>query len=837
MAGREKEGAAHRDRKWGEKRRRRPGSQSPLLRCSKGLSTQEGRSVRDMQPFHLPLLGWYAMLIGYLFQTVAFSGVAQARLFVDGDLLIPSGFLENCGQVRDEAGMPVSQVRFSFIQKGWVGHLTPEGVIYQVYKACSLLEGESPISLLTEVYPVRLRFAEAAMAYLLPEERLSGEVFFYRGGGGVGPVYQYRRVRYAGLWPGTTVTVEIASGGVEWAFYVEAGYPDPPIRFSVEGAEVRIEEGGALAFHTPAGVLYYAPPKAWAGGTPIPVHWTVEGSTVTLRVYERPVDKPLYIDPLVRAWGTYFGGNENDVGRSVATDAAGYVYLAGWTTSLMYVATSGAHQTIYGGGDADAFLAKFAPDGHLLWATYFGGDSLDGAYACSVARNGDVLIAGVTSSPSGIATGGTLNTAYGGGGGDGFVARFDSSGLLRWAGYVGGTGEDALYAVVESETGDIFVVGSTSSQGIATLGTAQAVYGGGDSDVLVASLTGGGNLRWLTYLGGSSADMGYFCQVREGSIYVVGATASTDFPVNSSAYQAWYGGGLWDGFVARLDTGGGFIWSTYYGGEDRDWLYGAWLKPGGPLYVVGSTGSHQGIATTGSYRSQYIGGSCDGWLASFDSSGALLWGTYFGSDTNDWGYRCVGDASGHIYVAGWTRGSNGIATSGAPQITHAGGVYDAFLMIFSPLGFPLWGTYYGGSGWDWGRECALGPDGAIYLTGYTASYDNIATNGAYQEWLAGGMDAFLVKYESGTTFAFTDVSNASPHWHIFPNPVHGQLQVETTEPISLEIVSMDGKRWSWMIPSGGRHVWQAEMSPGLYVIRDATNRAEKVIVLSGNATR
>ena len=66
----------------------------------------------------------------------------------------------------------------------------------------------------------------------------------------------------------------------------------------------------------------------------------------------------LLIDPVVRQWGTYYGGTGWEEGWSCATDSSGNIYLAGQTGSTSGIATTGAHQTTFG-GNYDAFLVKF----------------------------------------------------------------------------------------------------------------------------------------------------------------------------------------------------------------------------------------------------------------------------------------------------------------------------------------------------------------------------------------------------------------------------------------------------------------------------------------------
>jgi hypothetical protein len=66
------------------------------------------------------------------------------------------------------------------------------------------------------------------------------------------------------------------------------------------------------------------------------------------------------------------GGGGQDFALAVTTDAAGATYVAGLTYSPDFHVTPGAFQTKMG-GTCDAFIAKFAPDGTLVWSTYVGG--------------------------------------------------------------------------------------------------------------------------------------------------------------------------------------------------------------------------------------------------------------------------------------------------------------------------------------------------------------------------------------------------------------------------------------------------------------------------------
>lgn len=128
---------------------------------------------------------------------------------------------------------------------------------------------------------------------------------------------------------------------------------------------------------------------------------------------------------------------------------------------------------------------------------------------------------------------------------------------------------------------------------------------------------------------------------------------------------------------------------------------------------------------------------------------ARVWGTYYGGSGEDLGWTCATDASGNVYVSGFSNSTNAIAQAGH-QNTNAGGV-DAFLVKFDANGTRQWGTYYGGSDTDMAHHCAVDNAGNVYLAGATASLSNIASGGHQNTHGAGGNDAFLVKFDAGGT--------------------------------------------------------------------------------------
>jgi len=192
-------------------------------------------------------------------------------------------------------------------------------------------------------------------------------------------------------------------------------------------------------------------------------------------------------------WGTYYGGAGRDSPGDMRMDAQHNIYMTGVTRSATGIATAGAFQTTYNGGVyGNAFIARFNPNcTSLLWGTYSGGAAAELGYDICLDSNKYIYIAGETSNKTGDATPGAYQTVYGGGIGDAFLAKFDSTGSSRiWETYYGGAGDDAANCLAIDKKLNLYVAGlSASTSSVATAGAYQTVYGGNPWDCLVAKFT------------------------------------------------------------------------------------------------------------------------------------------------------------------------------------------------------------------------------------------------------------------------------------------------------------------------------------------------------------
>ncbi|MET0622577.1 MAG: SBBP repeat-containing protein, partial [Pyrinomonadaceae bacterium] len=248
------------------------------------------------------------------------------------------------------------------------------------------------------------------------------------------------------------------------------------------------------------------------------------------------------------------GGSENDDVRGVALGAGGSAYVVGTTSSADFP-TANAFQPA-SGGSADAHVTKLDANGATLYSTYLGGVFNEQGAAVAVGPDGAAYVTGGTSSPDFPVANALQPSMAQFDNSDAFVTKLAPNGqALVYSTYLGGAGNmDQGLGVGVGADGSAYVAGGTSSANFPQVEPARGY--GGLSDAFVARLNPAGSaLLFSTYLGGAAHDQGNALAVNSaGEIFVVGNTASTDFPV-LSAVRGTYGGGRSDAFVAKLGPG------------------------------------------------------------------------------------------------------------------------------------------------------------------------------------------------------------------------------------------------------------------------------------------
>ena len=595
----------------------------------------------------------------------------------------------------------------------WLGH-APGGTVAVSATAVSL-------ALPALELPVELRFVDGdAAAAVVGIEPLPGTVSYLRGDDPAAwrtALPSFAGVAVRDLYPGVELQLEGPGATLKGTFVVAPGADPAQLRWRYHGVEeVRLRPDGSLELDAARRQLSEAAPIAWQldGGVRVPVavsYRLAADGTLGFALGSYDPARELVIDPYLEL-ASLVGGSDADEGRDVAVDAAGNIYLTGSTRSGDFIA-AGAPQATYAGPTdpanlGDAFIAKLAPDGHtVLWMTYLGGSGQDVGDALRLTPGGDIVIAGTTESTD-FPTRNPLQAAQGGQDcssppcTDLFVARLAASGdALVFSTYLGGS-RDEIASLVD-------------------FGTRQHTVG--------LDVDGAGN------------------------VYVVGVSDSPDFPV-AGGFQS-QPAGLSDLVLATLAPGGGQLrYSTYLGGSGAEYSGGVAADDSGRAWVVGGTLSSN-LPLRNALQTQRRG-PADAVAARFDTTRAgaasLLSATYLGGDSNDQAFDVAVDGTGNAVVTGVT-GSTDFPLAGAFQAVNASAAEpqprDAFLAVLAAGGGQLlYGTYFGGSGFDVAYDLAMDDAGVVAITGPTRS-DDLPVRLPYQAARREGLDVFVARFDPG----------------------------------------------------------------------------------------
>ncbi len=348
-------------------------------------------------------------------------------------------------------------------------------------------------------------------------------------------------------------------------------------------------------------------------------------------------------------FSTYLGGESLDSATGVALDAAGSVYISGYTSSANFPVTPG-HQIGPPPGTfgSDLFLVKLARYGKFTFSTLVGGNSTN--------------------------YGGTFSTQF-------------------------------PISVAVDSLGEAIVAGGAASGFPTTPGAYQTVWPGtttGFTSGFIGKLNAtGSSLLYGTYLGGTGGPSGGdgVSQIKldaQDNLYLTGMAGSNDFPMTPGAFMTAHPGTLPIAFVTKMDaTLTNLVYSTYVGGTGDFWYPGASgtgiaIDANGNAAITGTT-TQTDFPVVSPMQSQPPAGSFGGvasavFLSVLNSSGsALTYSTLFSGSTGTQPGGVAMDVNGDAYIAGMTSDTDLPTTPKAFQATlpTSGFQQHAFVTKFS----------------------------------------------------------------------------------------------------------------------------------------------------------
>jgi len=395
--------------------------------------------------------------------------------------------------------------------------------------------------------------------------------------------------------------------------------------------------------------------------------------------------------PVVASWsGTkQLGSSGTDVGKGIATDSSGNIYVTGYTDGGLDGNTNS--------GSNDLFVVKYDSSGTKQWTQQLGTSYIDTATGITTDSSGNVYVTGYTS-------GGLDGNTKPAGSyiPDLFVVKYDSGGAKQWTKQLGTSLRDEATGIATDSSGNVYVTGHTYGE---LDGNTSAGY----YDLFVVKYDSGGVKQWTQQPGTSSFDFAEGIATDfSGNVYVTGHTYGS-FDGNTNA-------GLSDFFVVKYDSSGTQQWTQQLGTFDGTFARGIASDSSGNVYVTGGT-SH-GL-----------------FVVKYDSSGTQQWTQQPGTSTLDYANGISTDSSGNVYVTGYTDGD----LDGSAHV----GQTDIFVAKYNSSGVKQWTRQLGTSSYDSANGISTDSSGNVYVTGYI--------NGSWSDsgWYSYGSDIIVVKYDSG----------------------------------------------------------------------------------------
>lgn len=320
-------------------------------------------------------------------------------------------------------------------------------------------------------------------------------------------------------------------------------------------------------------------------------------------------------------YSNVFGDANVDFAGGVAVDASNNIVVVGqFAGSIDF---GGGMLT--SAGNYDIFVAKINPLGVYIWSKSFGDVQYDYGQGVATDSAGNVILIG--------SYGGTVDFGGGplvsAGSNDIVVAKFNGTGAHTWSKSFGNTGYETPYGIVLDDMDNIIVDGYFSG----TVDFGGGFLPGAGLEAFLVEFDPTGAHVWSKSFGGSAPTQIADAVDRgaNGDIVIAGYF-NGDIDLGAGTV---YAVGGWNGFVARYDATGNYIWSQTFGNAPTTYAYGV---------VMDAAGN---VAVTGDFNGDIDFGGGNFTSSGFDAYLAKFWQTHEIVDVSD----VPGDQGGQVNIA------------------------------------------------------------------------------------------------------------------------------------------------------------------------------------------
>jgi hypothetical protein len=489
------------------------------------------------------------------------------------------------------------------------------------------------------------------------------------------------------------------------------------------------------------------------------------------------------------------GGTSFENAMGIAIDSSGNIIVSGYFSGICDFDPSASIQALNSNGSNDIFLAKYDSAGNYIWAMQIGGVNDEFTYADPVVNsNGDIYICGVFNAGTEFNPLGNSIILGNNGLNDGFIAKYNSAGLLQWAKNFGGADDDDVYHIALNSNQDILFAGYFSGTADLDPGIAYLPFiSSSGGDCYFGKLNANGNLIWVQALSASSDDRSFNIASNSlNDIFISGTFSDTLFFHSPFGSDTLINSNQ-SAFVAAFQDNGTFIKAF---AMSSTLPFGLHLDRYNNLLLCGQFSGNVDFDPSPNFSFLYSqAGSPDIFLAKYSPSMQFLFAHRFGGNGSDMGYAVQEMADSSIVLTGYFFQTADFDPGPGNAFLTSAGFGDLFIARYNPQGNYINSFRCGSSGFDFVRNISTDIHGNIFVAGgFENTVDFDPSSAIYTLSSAGSRDGFFASYGLQLT-GQQQLFSAALMPVVYPVPFANTLniQLETNEPVRVLLTDIAGR--------------------------------------------
>ena len=383
----------------------------------------------------------------------------------------------------------------------------------------------------------------------------------------------------------------------------------------------------------------------------------------------------------------------------------------------------------------------------LEWAKNIGSIGNDKTNSIKTDSNDNVLVGGEFQGNIDIDGDGNDDLTSNGDA-DGYAAKFDSDDNLLWAKNIGGNSSETANSITTDSSDNVLIVGSFGGNIDIDGDGNDDLTSNGDIDGYAVKFDSDGNFVWAKNIGGSAShDEARSITTDSSGNVLVGGYFWENIDIDGDGNDDLTSNGRLDGYAAKFDSNGNFVWAKNIGGSSSDIVHGITTDSSDNVLVGGGYFSGNIDIDNDGNDDLTSNGDADGYAVKFNSDGNFVWAKNIGSSNRDTVYDITTDSSDNVLVGGYFRDNVDIDGDGNDDLTNTL-VSDAYAAKLDSDGNFVWAKGFGSNAYDIAHGITTDRSDNVWVGGVFGLNIDIDGDGIDDLTSNGSYDVYAAKFDS-----------------------------------------------------------------------------------------